>query len=90
MIPLNQPCFRRSDPKLSAAMDAAKAAGIKSRGRIGSMDAETFHRSVTIDAAESLGIPVEMLDAARESHIDIMTRVATQLILDEIEANRPG
>lgn len=90
MIPINRPCFRRSDPKLSAAMDSAKAAGIKTRGRIGSMDAETFHRSVTTDAAESLGIPVDMLDNTRKSHIDMMTRVAAQLILDEVEGNRPG
>jgi hypothetical protein len=50
---------------------------------MGQMD---FYRSVTVDAAETLGIPVEMLSLDRESHLAALTRVAVALIRDEIDA----
>jgi hypothetical protein len=87
MITITTPWCRRADPKWRAAKLAAKAAGLKfGAGMIASIDVETFHRSVTTDAAEAIGIPVQMLDARRESHINIMTRVAAQLVLDQLDS----
>lgn len=83
-------CGRR-DERLAAALIAAQAAGLYDYktlkiGSIGQMD---LFRSVTADAAECLGIPVEMLDLSRESHLRYLTAAAVQLIRDEIAA-APG
>ncbi|MEI6178385.1 MAG: hypothetical protein WCS43_15945 [Verrucomicrobiota bacterium] len=80
-------CGRR-DERFVAAIVAAKAAGIYDVAgrRLGTMGQEDFFRSVTLDAAEELGIPVDVLDLSRESHIRTLTRVAVSIIRDEIDA----
>ena len=80
-------CARR-DERLVAAIVAAKAAGIYdiAARKIGSMGQEDFFRSVTVDAADDLGIPLDVLDLSRESHISTLTRAAISLIRDEIDA----
>jgi hypothetical protein len=87
MITITTPWCSTNDPNWRAAKKAAKAIGLEfGNGIIASIDLETFHRSVTTDAAEALGIPVEALDATRKSHTDTMTRVATSLLLDEVDS----
>ena len=88
---LDQAICRRRDEKLAAAIIAAKAAGIyKPEDRkLGTMGQDEFFRSVTTDAAGALGIPVDMLDLSRESHMRLLTRIAVALISDETDA-APG
>ena len=88
---LEQAIFRRRDEKLAAAIIASKAAGIynATAGKLGSITRENFCRSITVDAAEVIGIPLDMLDLSRESHVRLLTKIAVALILDEIEA-APG
>lgn len=83
-------CTRR-DERFVAAIVAAKAAGIYNIEslKIGTMGQADFFRSITTDAAEELGIPVEALDPARESHIKTLTAAAVEIIRDEIDA-APG
>ena len=80
-------CGRR-DERLVAAVLAAKVAGIYNidAAKIGTMGQSEFFRSVTIDAAEELGIPVDAIDISRESHIRTLLRVSVQIIRDEIDA----
>ena len=88
---LDQAICRRRDERLAAAIIAAKAAGIYNADalKLGSMGQQEFFRSVTTDAAEELGIPVDMLDLSRESHMQLLTRIVTALIRDETDA-APG
>ena len=80
-------CTRR-DERFVAAVVAAKAAGIYNiaAGKMGTMDQEDFFRSITVDAAEEIGIPVGALDLTRESHLRSLTRAAVEIIRDEINA----
>ena len=90
-MPAKQAICRRRDERLAAAIIAAKGAGIYNVDalKLGSMGQDEFFRSVTTDAAEELGIPVDMLDLSRVSHLQILTRIAVALISDEIDA-APG
>ena len=80
-------CTRR-DERFVAAVVAAKSAGIYniSARKMGTMGQGDFFRSITIDAAEEIGIPVGALDITRESHLRSLTRAAIEIILEEIDA----
>lgn len=88
---LDKAICRRDHERFAAAIIAAKAAGIFDlhRRKIGSLEQNSFFRSVTVDAAEALGIPCDMLDLSRESHINTLSKVAAALIMDEVDA-APG
>jgi len=88
---LDQAICGRRDERLAAAIIAAKAAGIYDTDsrQLGSMGQKEFFRSVTTDAAEELGIPIDLLDISRESHMRSLIRIAVALITDEIDS-APG
>lgn len=78
---INRVLSERRDPKLVAALADAAALGLNQH-----VDAGEFFRSIMVDAAETIGIPVGVLDLSRDYHVRVMTEVATALVRDEIEA----